>query len=263
MHPPRTRRKRLRPWPGASQLRNTAAGLVTVRHTVSPAMSRETYSAVPARDAVDALAVSELSHVTEEARVYMALGHNDRAIEVLLDHIRRLPRSMPAAWLMLLDLYHRQDDRAEFRNVADTFHTHFNVRAPLWEEFAPGGPATDGLEICPAIEQQVVALWRQPNCRSYLEGLLYDNREGRRNGFPFATYSDILLLLQVLDMPDDVDIDEDLVAAGKLEGRPKTKPVAGATARKPLPPAPAPRPVQQPIRFEIDPPPDSAERNRR
>jgi len=249
---------------GASQLRNTAAGLVMpIRRTVSPAMSREMYSAVPPRDAVDALAVSELSHVTEEARVYMAVGHNDRAIEVLLDHIRRLPRSMPAAWLMLLDLYHRQGDRAEFRKLADTFHIHFNVRAPLWEELAPGGLATGGLEIFPAIEQQVVALWRQPNCRTYLERLLYDNREGRRNGFPLATYSDILLLLQVLDAPEDVDIDEDLVAAGKLEGRPKTKDVAGATARKRMPPEAPPRPVQQPIRFEIEPPQDSGERKRR
>ena len=33
----------------------------------------------------DALAVSELSQVTEEARVYVALGHHDRAIEVLHD----------------------------------------------------------------------------------------------------------------------------------------------------------------------------------
>ena len=88
------------------------------------------------RDAADALAVSELSHVTEEARVFMALGHNDRAIEVLHDHIRRLPRSTPAAWLMLLDLYHATGKRPEFRKLADDFHAQFNVQAPSWEAFA-------------------------------------------------------------------------------------------------------------------------------
>lgn len=246
----------------ASQLRNTAAGLAAPdRRTISPAMSREMDPAPP-REAVDALAVSELSHVTEEARVFMALGHNDRAIEALQDHIRRLPRSMPAAWLMLLDLYHRQGDRSEFRKLGDAFHAHFNVRAPQWEEFAAGSPTTGGLEMFPAIEQQVVALWRKPNCRAYLEGLLYDNREGRRNGFPLATYADVLLLLQVLDAPEDVDIDGDLVAAGKLEGRPKAK-AAADVARRPMPPEPAPRPVQQPIRFELEPPQDPAEKARR
>ena len=245
----------------ASQLRNTAAGLVPpAGRTVSPAMNREMEDRVPPRDAVDALAVSELSHVTEEARVFMALGHNDRAIEVLLDHIRRLPRSMPAAWLMLLDLYHEQGDRAEFRKLADTFHAHFNVRAPVWDEFADGGPVTGGIEKFPAIEKQVVALWRKPDCRPYLERLLYDNREGRRSGFPLATYSDILLLLQVLDAPEDVDIDEDLVAAGKLEARPEA--ASRAAARKPMPPEPAPRPAQQPIRFEIEAPQDTTDRKR-
>ena len=117
------------------------------------------------------------------------------------------------------------------------------------------------LRRIPGLERQLVALWRQPGCRPYLEGLLYDNREGRRNGFPLATYSDILLLLQVLDAPPEVDIDEDLVAAGKLEGRPKAKTAAAESARKPMPPDPSAPPAQQPIRFEIEPP-DGSERER-
>ena len=196
--------------------------------------------------------MSELSHVTEEARVFTALGHNDRAIEVLQDHIRRLPRSMPAAWLMLLDLYHAVGNRSEFRKLAENFHAHFNVRAPLWEEFAgESSVRRRHRSAFPHITQQVVALWRQPECRAYLEGLLYDNREGRRNGFPLTTYSDILLLLQVLDAPTEVDIDEDLVAAGKLEGRPKSRRrAATAIRRRPMPPDPAAsRPAQQPIRL--------------
>jgi hypothetical protein len=44
-----------------------------------------------------------------------------------------------------------------------------------------------------------------------------------------------------------------------VEGRPKAKTAAGAAARKPMPPEPA----QQPIRFEIEPPQDSAGRKGR
>ena len=248
------------PTRASSQLRNTAAGLVMPdRRTVAPGMSQDMETLAAARDAVDALAVSELSHVTEEARVFVALGHNDRAIDVLQDHIGRLPRSMPAAWIMLLDLYHRQDNRSEFRKLAESFHTHFNVRTPLWEEFAAESVVTGGIDSFPIVEQQIVKLWRQPSCRTYLETLLYDNREGRRNGFPLATYSDILMLLQVIDSPPEVDIDEDLVAAGKLERRPKAKPAAQVSGRTPMPPGPASsRPAQQPIRFEVEP--DTSER---
>lgn len=240
-----------------SALRNPSAGVVTAdRRTAAAAASRDE-GPVAARDAVDALAVSQLSHVTEEARVFMALGHTDRAIEVLQDHIRHLPRSMPAAWLMLLELYHQQDNRPEFRKLADMFHSHFNVRAPLWDEFGDDSALTGGLENFPAIEQKITALWRTPECRPYLEGLLYDNREGRRDGFPLAAYSDILLLLQVLDAPPEIDIDEDLVAAGQLEDRAKATAATRRSPRKPMPPEPtAPHPVQQPIRFEIEAPQD-------
>ncbi len=171
----------------------------------------------------------------------------------------RLPRSTPAAWLMLLGLYHVTDHRQEFRELAEDFHLHFNVQTPSWEGFAPDDPGSDGLTVFPHIVRQVADLWRKPECRIYLERLLYDNREGRRTGFPLATYSDILMLLQVLDTPEPVDIDLDLVDDGKLDLPPRAraappppsrdpaKPAAPTRARKPVPPDPSAsaRPVQQ------------------
>ena len=232
--------------------------------SASTVIGKESDGGPPDDMAVDALAVSELSHVTEEARVFMALGHNDRAIEVLREHIRRLPRSMPAAWLMLLDLYHATGNRPEFRRLAEDFHVHFNVRTPLWEAFASEEQRISGLDGFPHVEAHLVELWRKPGCRAYLERLLYDNREGRRNGFPLSAYADILLLLQVLDAPEDVDIDRDLATVGKLgptpaaPSTPGVRPAATAAparTRRPMPPDPAAsRPVQQPIRFDIEPP---------
>jgi len=145
------------------------------------------------------LAVSELSQVTEEARVYVALGHPERAINVLRQHINALPRAIPAAWLMLLELYHANDRPKEFAELADEFHGQFNVQTPKWEGFTSGTGGDDGLDTFPHIAERIAGLWRQPGCRGYLEQLLYDNRDGRRLGFPLAAYSDILMLLQVLD----------------------------------------------------------------
>ena len=142
----------------------------------------------------------------------LALGHNDRAIEVLHDHI-----TSPAA-IDARRVAHaaRSLSRgpASVRNSASSptdFHAHFNVQAPLWEAFATTtAPRRRDRRLSRTCEQQVVELWRKPGCRAYLERLLYDNREGRRNGFPLSTYADILLLLQVLDAPPAVDIDGDL-----------------------------------------------------
>ena len=72
--------------------------------------------------------------------------------------------------------------------------------------------------------------------------------------------ADVLTLLQVLDAPEPVDIDLDLADDGKLDLPPRVSPgtpvpAAPARARKPMPPDPSAsaRPVQQPIRFELDP----------
>ena len=238
-----------------SALRNPVAGLVSPRtEAASTITGNEPVEATPADVAADAVAVSELSHATEEAGVFLAFGQTERAIEVLREHIKSLPRSMPAAWLMLLDLYHAAGKRPEFRKLAEDFHVHFNAQSPLWEAFASGDRGAGGIESFPHVQKQVVELWRKPGCRGYLERLLYDNREGRRNGFPLSTYADILLLLQVLDAPENVDIDTDLRESGRLEAAPKPA-VPASRARRPVPPDPAAsRPAQQPIRFDLDPP---------
>ena len=216
-----------------------------------------------AGDAANALAVSELLHVTEEAHVYVTLGHPERAIAVLNDHIRQLPQPMPAAWLMLLDLYHASGLRQEFRQLAEEFHVHCNVQTPLWEGFGSSELDDGGIETLPHVLRQVVELWRKPEGREYLERLLHDNREGRRTGFPLAAYTDILMLLRILDAPATVDIDSDLAVEGKLGPLPQRVAMAAAAAKQgsspqspdaasapdPLRP---PRPSQQPIEFELD-----------
>ncbi len=206
--------------------------------------------------------------MTEEARVYVALGHPDRAIDVLNEHLKRLPRSIPAAWLMLLDLYHATGRRQEFRRLAEEFHLQCNVQTPLWEGFAVDELGDGGLESFPHIVKQIVGLWGQPACHAYLERLLYDNRDGRRMGFPLAAYSDILLLLQISDVPPAIDIDTDLAHEGKLGPAgprtvtmagavPKARPAAAAEAAHARKPGPAEsgapeHAAQAPVSFELD-----------
>ena len=63
---------------------------------------------------------------------------------------------------MLLDLYHTSGRRQDFRRLAEEFHLHCNVQAPLWEDFRverirrrrtrdlSAHPATGGEPLAPA-----------------------------------------------------------------------------------------------------------------
>ena len=186
-------------------------------------------------DAGQAVAVSELSQVTEEARVYLALDRPDRAMHVLREHITEQPRSMPAAWLMLLDLYRRHGKEKEFRQLAEEFHLHFNAQTPLWDHFAGSEGGDAGLEAFPHVVARVVELWGSADCRSYLERLLYDNRQGRRMGFSLTAYDDILSLRQLLEVRL-AEPDRDGVEEAKLRA-------AWSAAQHAITPAAAPKPA--------------------
>jgi hypothetical protein len=229
------------------------------------AQKGEPKAAAPA--ASGALAVSELSQITEEARVYVALGHADRAMTVLRDYISSAPRAVPAAWMMLLDLYHANGLRQDFRQVAQEFHQHCNVQAPTWESFAQRDRDASGLHEYPHITKRLVGLWRLPECRDYLERLLLDNRDGKRGGFSLAAYGDILTLLQILDAPA-VDIDAELAEEGKLRSAfaaaardAKLGEVPGARSAPARDTGVPARPTQTSIVFDVDadppPPPTS------
>jgi len=230
-----------------------AAPMAAAKHATpvveaKPRPPRKAIRRPPVASGTDsALAVSELLHATEEARVYVALGHPERAIDALNEHIRKVPRPMPAAWLMLLDLYRTSGRQQDFRRLAEEFHLHCNVQAPLWEGFGSGDTGEGGLETFPHILRQVVEQWHRPECQAYLEALLIDNREGRRMGFPLAAYGDILLLLQIHSAPPAIDIDSDLASAGRLEReRPDARPRAAQAE------ATATLPAQQPLTMELD-----------
>ena len=245
-----------------TSLRNAPAGVAPAASVTMPIPREKFAEAGGTGEGATTLAVAELSQVTEEARVYVDLGQPERAIEVLSKHIRQNPRATPAAWIMLLDLHHANGDRQDFRRLSDEFHEHFNVQTPMWEGFGTSEAGVDnGLDAFPHITKEIVDLWRKPGCHEYLAQLLYDNREGRRIGFPLTAYGDILLRLQVLHAPPVIDIESDLAFdAQSASARPAAAPTTSsilaaaekAVARRPMPPESSVRAPQQPIEFELE-----------
>jgi hypothetical protein len=223
-------------------------------------------------DAAHAVAVSELAQITEEARVYVTLGHVERAMDVLREHVAEQPGASPAAWLMLLDLYRKHGKEKEFRQLAEEFHLQFNAQTPQWDAFADDLKHDAGVLAFPHIVEHLTATWRSEDCRSYLERLLFDNRQGRRMGFSLAAYGDILLLRQMLEVllaePDRDSVEEaklraawaavqaSEVPAATSDAPYRRAPVAGEPgaigARPEAPPKPLPALLELDLELDLE-----------
>ena len=222
---------------GLSLRRRRAFARGRDRRLDAPPAERAAPPALPAPQGPDsrgsptAMAVSELSHVTEEAGVYLALNRVDRAIEVLQQHIRTAQGSLPAAWMMLLDLYRSHDRGQDFRELAQEFHRRFNAATPSWDTFPHHDDGDRGLEAFPHVVQQLVAAWGTPECRALLDRLLHDNRDGRRTGFSLRAYEDIILLRQLVEPSGG---DAGATGAARRDPRPAAA-ATGSVAQSKLP----------------------------
>lgn len=172
-----------------------------------------------AKGASDSLSVSNLMRVTEEAEVFLELGYPERAIKVLTDDIATHPRSRPAVWLMLLGIYRQQENRPAFDEALVAFNADFNLASPTWDDIAQPEQEGEGLFAIPHVLSKIVTLWPSHECHDYLSELLYDDRQGTRQGFRLDVYRDIIWLrevLAVLSQPES-QIAEDVAANDLLD----------------------------------------------
>lgn len=84
------------------------------------------------------LVVEERSHIgsaVEEAAIFFASGSDDQALETLQGYIAEHPTEANAQpWLMLLELYQQQRQKALFEELALEFVMRFERSAPSWIE---------------------------------------------------------------------------------------------------------------------------------
>lgn len=148
--------------------------------------------------------VDELDSVVEEAKFFVALGHAQRAIDLLVDHIDTNREISAESWIYLMDLYRNLDNKAEFDALAVRFKHGFNVVEPQWDSELVDLTVPVSLDEFPHIENKLVALWGTSKCVNFLTELISDNREGTRAGFSMEVFSEILLLIAIAEMRDDM-----------------------------------------------------------
>jgi hypothetical protein len=131
--------------------------------------------------------------ILDQAEVFMAHGHGDLAVHLLMEHLREAPTESPVPWLLLLDLLYREGDTAGYDAASAECRRHFNINLaghPISQDSEP----SQGLEAYPHLLEQLVKAWNTPDIDAFFHDLIYDNRGGTRMGFEPGAYRDILLL---------------------------------------------------------------------
>lgn len=149
------------------------------------------------------ISVDEIASIVEEAKVFVALGRIEYAIEVLEDYVTTHPRASAHPWLYLMEIYRSTQNRAAFETVAKRFHLAMNVVTPQWESAGlTMMVVANSLEEFPHILARLAEGWGTRDAQDFLNHLLQDNRGGERQGFSMEVLQEILLLLAVIELRD-------------------------------------------------------------
>ena len=105
-----------------------------------------------------------------------------------------------APWLSMLERCRSQDKQAEFEVISRRLHTDFNLLPIPWRpDEKTWDTAGLSLEDYPHIVARLTATWERQACLEYVYGLIKDNGNGSRAGFPLPVFEDVLLLTGLLE----------------------------------------------------------------
>jgi pilus assembly protein FimV len=163
-----------------------------------------------AEEASRAMSVDEQIDLEQQADFFIALGHDESAIDLLMAHLRSTGGGTPLPFLKLLEIHRRRGDREAYERTRVRFNQRFNSVAPDWASDPRAGRA---LEDYPLVLGRVQHTWAQPlDAMAELEALLFRRGAGAEL-FDLPAYQELLFLYQLsrdlhqADQPDaDVDV---------------------------------------------------------
>ncbi len=85
------------------------------------------------------VSIEELLDLEQQAEFFVALGQDDAAIDLLMDHLRSTGGGSPLPYLKLLEIYRRRDDREAYERTRSRFNDRFNAYAPDWDSDLQAG----------------------------------------------------------------------------------------------------------------------------
>jgi pilus assembly protein FimV len=139
----------------------------------------------------------EILDEIQQAEFWMEMHQPERAIEILESNWGSDRPNSPLPWLYLLDLYKQVGDREQYEELTERFEHIFNGKVERWDDDKATLTVQRSLEDFPAVLKKIVQLWPTPDIVPYMENLLIDDRDGRRQGFELSAYRDILFLTNI------------------------------------------------------------------
>jgi pilus assembly protein FimV len=172
-----------------------------------------------------AVTVDEQIDLEQQADFFIALGHDDAAIDLLLAHLRNTGGAAPIPYLKLLEMYKRRGDRDDYEVMRRRFNQRFNSVAPDWDDY---GQAGRPLVEYPKQIARLQAVWPNPlDTMAELEAMAF-GRGSEKELFDLPAYQDVLFLYQLARQ-----LHED-TSQGKGAGVDVLLPIGGETAPAPL-----------------------------
>ena len=159
-----------------------------------------------------AMSVDEQIDLEQQADFFIALGHDESAIDLLMAHLRSTGGGTPLPFLKLLEIHGRRGDREAYERTRVRFNQRFNSVAPEWQADPKIGRA---LEDYPLVVGRIQTAWPTPlDAMAELEALLFRRGAGSEM-FELPAYQEVLFLYQLArdlhqasqpDNSNDVDV---------------------------------------------------------
>jgi pilus assembly protein FimV len=219
----------------AASAQAAAPSTVLVKRPTGPSldrsMDRPSERAAAMAEAQRAVTVDEQIDLEQEADFFIALGHDDAAIDLLLAHLRTTGGSVPMPYLKLLELYRRRGDRDDYELMRRRFNQRFNSVAPDWDHDPTAGKL---LEDYPERLAALQRVWSRPiDAMATLEAMAFGRREDQQEVIDLPAYQEVLMLYQIAR-----SLRQDVVGDGTGESDVDVLlPLAGDDDTPPPPPA--------------------------
>jgi hypothetical protein len=146
-----------------------------------------------------------LDATLQEAKLLMSVNRSSDAIAHLKLTIEAQPKASISHWLYLLEIFRKLNLKDEFEQYAANMHQTFNVMTPVWYETEVAIYVPQSLEEFPHIMEKIYSVWPGELATVYLRNLINDNRGGERAGFGKAVLSEILMLIELLDVQKELN----------------------------------------------------------
>lgn len=161
-----------------------------------------------ADEANRAVSVDEQIDLEQQADFFIALGHDESAVDLLMAHLRSTGGGTPLPFLKLLEIHRRRGDREAYERTRVRFNQRFNSVAPEWNSDPGVGRS---LEDYPLVVGRIQHAWPRPlDAMAELEALLFRRGAGAEL-FDLPAYQEVLFLYQLArdlhqaDQPEEAD----------------------------------------------------------